>query len=156
MSKDALRLIGYCGLYCGLCAHRNRIPKRARLLQETLHDEGMDSWYRFVPSMKETFPVFWKFLEQLARMDCTCRTWGGPPNCKIRMCAKEKKVDTCPLCEEYPCELINNLAEHYVMLIQDGRRLQKIGLDAWVKEQETRAKRGVVYADTRIPWKKRA
>jgi len=40
------------------------------------------------------------------------------------------------------------------MAIQDGRRLQKIGLKAWVKEQEKRAKREVVYADTRIPWKK--
>jgi hypothetical protein len=153
MNEKSLRLVGYCGLYCGLCAHRNRIPQRAELLQETLHEEGMDSWYTFIPSMKKTFPVFWKFLGDLKKMDCTCRTGGGPPDCKIRVCAKEKDVDTCPLCEEYPCKLIEGLGEHYVMVIQDGKRLRKIGLEAWVKEQEARAKRGVVYADTRIPWR---
>jgi len=153
MNEDLLRLVGYCGLYCGLCAHRNRIPQRAELLRETLREEGMDSWYQYIPSMKETFPVFWKFLGELTEMDCTCRTEGGPPDCKIRICAKEKGVNTCPLCEEYPCKLINGLAKHYVMTIQDGKRLQEIGLEAWVKEQEARAKRGVVYADTRIPWR---
>ena len=154
MTENNLRLVAHCGLYCGLCAHRARIPKRAKSLKETLHDEGMDSWYKYIPSMKETFPVFWKFLRELTKMDCTCRTEGGPPDCRIRICAKEKGVDTCPLCKEYPCDLINKLAEHYVMAIQDGRHLQKIGLKAWVKEQEKRAKREVVYADTRIPWKK--
>jgi len=58
MTDNNLRLVAYCGLYCGLCAHRARIPKRAKSLKETLHDEGMDSWYKYVPSMKETFPVF--------------------------------------------------------------------------------------------------
>jgi len=154
MTENNLRLVGYCGLYCGLCSNRARIPKRAKSLKETLHNEGMDSWYKYIPSMKENFPVFWKFLGQLTKMDCTCRTGGGPPDCQIRICAKEKEVDTCPLCNEYPCDLINNLAEHYIMIIQDGKRLQKIGLKAWVKEQEKRTKRGVVYADTRIPWKK--
>jgi len=38
------------------------------------------------------------------------------------------------------------------MAIQDGKRLKKIGLKAWVKEQEERTRRGVVYADIRVPW----
>lgn len=154
MTENTLQLVGYCGLGCGLCAHRNRIPQRAKLLRETLHEEGMDSWYEYYPSMKDTFPTFWKFLDSLAKMNCTCRTGGGPPDCKIRICAKEKEVDVCPFCAEYPCSLIESLAEHYVMVIQDGKRLRKIGLKAWVKEQEARAKRGVVYADTRVPWRK--
>lgn len=151
MGEEELRLLGYCGLYCGLCAHRNRIPQRAKLLQETLHDEGWDSWYKYQDSIKETFPVFWDFLDGLVKFDCTCRTGGGPPDCRIRTCAKEKGVDVCPLCAEYPCGLIEGLAEHYVTAIQDGRRLLKIGLKKWVEEQEERARRGVVYADTRIP-----
>ncbi|MFP3984779.1 MAG: DUF3795 domain-containing protein [Candidatus Bathyarchaeia archaeon] len=154
MTENPLRLVGYCGLYCGLCANRNRIPKRAKLLQEALREEGMDWWHQYVPSMKKTFPVFWKFLDDLMNNNCTCRTGGGPPDCKIRECAKKKEVDTCPLCVDYPCSLIGQLAEHYVTSIQDGKRLKKIGLKAWVKEQEERAKRGVVYADIRIPWKK--
>jgi len=152
MAENPLRLVAYCGLYCGLCAHRSRIPERAKLLKETLHEEGVNWYYKYVPSMKDTFPIFWNFLNTLVKIDCTCRTAGGPPDCKIRECAKKKGVDSCPLCSEYPCNLIKHLAEHYVMAIQDGKRLKKIGLKAWVREQEKRAKRRVVYADIRVPW----
>jgi len=150
--QNLLRHVAYCGLYCGLCAHRNRIPQQARQLQQSLHEEGMDNWYQYVSEIKDTFPTFWQFLQNLTTSDCTCRTGGGPPDCKIRQCAKQKGIDICPQCKEYPCTLIQALAEHYPTLIQDGKCLQKIGLEKWVKEQEERAKRGVVYADTRIPW----
>ena len=152
MGEEELRLLGYCGLYCGLCAHRNRIPQRAKVLLETLHEEGWDTWYKYDSSIKDTFPVFWELLESLTKLDCTCRTGGGPPDCKIRNCAREKRVNACPFCSEYPCDQIEGLAEHYVSAIQDGKRLQKIGLKKWVGEQDERARRGVVYADTRIPW----
>ena len=152
-SKNLLRLVGYCGLYCELCAHRNRIPQQAHQLQKSLHEEGFDDWYKYAPEMKDAFPPFWQFLQNLATLDCTCRTGGGPPDCKIRRCAKQKGIEICPQCKEYPCTLIQALAEHYPTVIQDGKRLQKISLENWVKEQEERAKRGVVYADTRIPWR---
>lgn len=150
--QNLLRYVTYCGLYCGLCANRNRIPQQANQLQKTLREEGMDSWYRFIPEMTDAFPPFWQFLQKLVDLDCTCRTGGGPPDCQIRQCAKQKAIQVCPECKEYPCELIQNLAEHYPTLIQDGKRMQKIGLEKWVKEQEERTERGVVYADTRYPW----
>ena len=151
-SEDSLRLVGYCGLYCNLCAHRNRIPQQARQLQRSLHEEGFDDWYQYVPDLKATFPLFWRFLQKLVTLDCTCRTGGGPPDCKIRQCTKQKNLDICTKCEEYPCTLIKALARHYPTVIQDGKRLQKIGVEQWLKEQEGRAKRGVVYADIRYPW----
>ncbi|MBO3809072.1 MAG: DUF3795 domain-containing protein [Candidatus Brockarchaeota archaeon] len=148
--KDLLHLVAYCGLYCGLCAQRRRIPQQALQLQQTLHEEGFDDFFQYVPEMRETFPVFWQFLQSLAKMDCACRTGvGGPPDCKIRGCAIQKHVEVCPQCEQYPCKHIQALAEHYPTLIQDGKRLQKIGLEKWVEEQERRAKRGFTYADIR-------
>jgi len=154
MSKqDLLHLVGYCGLYCGLCAHRNRIPQQARQLQKSMHDEGYDNWYQYVPEVKDAFPPFWQFLQRLIETDCTCRTGGGPPDCNIRQCAKQKQVEVCPQCKEYPCGHIEALAEHYPTLIQDGKRLQKVGLKKWIEEQEERAKRGMVYADMRVPWR---
>jgi len=151
MENDEKRLLAYCGLYCGLCASRNRIPQRAKLLRETLHEEGMDWWYKYDDSMKDTFPVFWEFLNNLIKTDCTCRGGGGPPDCKIRNCVREKGVEACPFCDEYPCGMIEGLAEQYVSAIQDGKRLKRIGLKTWTAEQEERARKGVVYADTRTP-----
>jgi len=150
--QNSLRHVAYCGLYCGLCAQRGRIPQQAHQLQQTLREEGFDDFYQYVPEMKEAFPPFWQFLQKLAEFDCTCRTSGGPPDCKIRQCAKQKSIEVCTQCKEYPCTLIQALAEHYPTIIQDGKRLQKIGLEKWVKEQEERARRGVVYADIRVPW----
>jgi hypothetical protein len=154
MSKqNLLRHVAYCGLYCGLCAHRNRILRRASQLQKSLHKEGYNDWYQYIPDMKESFPPFWQFLQDLTEMDCMRRTGGGPPDCKIRQYARGKDAETCTQCKEYPCKLIQELAERYPTVIQDGKRLQKIGLTSWVKEQEERARSGVVYADTRVPWR---
>ncbi|MDH5449252.1 MAG: DUF3795 domain-containing protein, partial [Candidatus Bathyarchaeota archaeon] len=47
------------------------------------------------------------------------------PDCKIRICAKEKRVDTCPLCREYQCDLINSLAERYVTAIKMENNYKK-------------------------------
>lgn len=56
--EDVSKLVGYCGCYCGLCGVRVCFPKLAQQLKETLHQEGMDFWYRYVPSMRKTFPIF--------------------------------------------------------------------------------------------------
>jgi hypothetical protein len=149
-NQDKISLVTYCGLYCGLCAQRARIPQQAKQLEDTMHEEGYDFWYQYVPTFKETFPPFWQFLKQLAASDCTCKSGkGGPPDCKIRECAKKKKIATCPTCKEYPCELIENFSERYPLLIKDGKRMQKLGIEKWIEEQEQRAKRGFAYADIR-------
>lgn len=148
--QELLRLVTYCGLYCGLCAQHTLIPNQARKLRKTLLEEGFSDFYQYVPEMKEIFPKFWEFLQNLAKLDCTCRAGeGGPPDCKIRNCARQKNKTVCPLCEGYPCRYIEALAEHYPTLIQDGKYMQKIGLEKWIFEQELRAKRGFTYTDIR-------
>lgn len=150
MAKELLELVGYCGCYCGLCGVRVCFPKYARQLKETLHQEGMDFWYKYMPSIRETFPVFWKFLEDLTKYECSCRAGGGPSTCKIRLCAKNKGVS---LCDEYPCAFIENYTKVYPTTIEDGKRLKEVGLGEWIKEQEERAKHGFIYAQTKIPRK---
>lgn len=148
--QDPLRLVAYCGLYCGLCAERARLPPQARQLQQTLHEEGYDDFYQYIPEMKEDYPKFSEFLQRLANMDCACRSGkGGPPDCEIRVCAKARNITVCPLCKEYPCVKIETLAERYPILIQDGKKMQKVGTEKWIEEQENRVKRGLVYADLR-------
>ena len=41
------------------------------------------------------------------------------------------------------------IAEGYPTLLADGQRIKKIGLEAWVQEQEERAKTGFAYVDIR-------
>jgi len=152
--KDNLKLVAYCGLHCGLCSSRNRMPGQAQALQQTMREGGWESLGDEVKGFKE----FWQFLNQLADPDKSCpgcRTggWppftGGPRSCDIRKCARKRKVDICIYCRDWPCTRIKRLGGGYVTLIADGMRLKEIGLDKWLKEQEARAKTGFCYCDIR-------
>jgi hypothetical protein len=79
---------------------------------------------------------------------CTsCREGGGNPGCAIRICAKEKGVEMCALCESYPCERFSGLFDGYSMLKKDNALLRDQGMEAWLKMQEERRLRGFSYAD---------
>ncbi len=39
-----LRFVTYCGLYCGLCTERGRIPRQAAALRELMRKEGYETW----------------------------------------------------------------------------------------------------------------
>jgi hypothetical protein len=144
---DKLEFVTYCGLCCHLCAERARIPQRAAALQEAMTEEG---WPYFGPSVSD-FTEFWRFLKGLhAEGGCHgCRVGGGFPGCQIRICAQERGVELCARCTDFPCAHIETMAARYPILIADNRRLQAVGLEQWLAEQEERARRGVVYADIR-------
>lgn len=139
-----------CGLYCGLCASRRRIPSRAAALRAALRQEGYDRGYFDDPELERVFAALWQGLNRLADRPCPgCRAGGGYPNCPVRACAREKRVVVCPLCADFPCERLKILHK-YPLFLADARRMQQVGLDAWVAEQEERAAAGFAYADVRF------
>lgn len=143
-----LELVTYCGLYCGLCAQRGRIPRQANTLRESMSREGYEFWGPGIQGFKE----FWEFLQALCEPEKACpgcRQGGGPPFCTIRKCARERGVDICVECAEYPCHRVQAIAKGYPTLLADGKRMQELGIEAWVKEQEERAKTGFAYVDIR-------
>ncbi len=144
---ERLEFVTFCGLHCGLCAARSRIPERAAALQEAMAEEGWADWGAGIPDFAE----FWRFLDGLhANGGCPgCRAGGGPPYCQIRVCAQQRGLELCSQCADFPCSRIEALNAIYPALIADNRRLQAVGLDQWLSEQEERARRGVVYADIR-------
>jgi hypothetical protein len=146
---DQLEFVTYCGLYCGLCAERARIPGHAAALQQAMAEEGWPSWGQSVPGFTE----FWQFLEGLqARGGCPgCRADGGFPQCRIRICARERGIDRCSACPDFPCGHVEALGAIYPTLIADNRRLQVVGPAQWLSEQQERARRGFIYADIRYP-----
>ena len=144
-----LTYVTYCGLYCKLCAHMARIPPQARELRDTMRGEG---WEHFGEAVHSGFGEFWRILERLGETDETCpgcRGGCGFPGCEIRACAREREVEVCPFCDDYPCEHIEELGRSYPTLIADGMRMREIGLDAWIEEQEQRRATGFAYVDIR-------
>jgi hypothetical protein len=113
-----------------------------------MHREGWDQWGTGIPGFKE----FWSFLDGLADSEArsSCRAGAcGPPFCGIRKCAQQKGVEVCPFCDGYPCNRILGLAEGYVSLLADGKRMKTIGMEKWIAEQEERRKTGFAYVDIR-------
>jgi hypothetical protein len=113
-----------------------------------MQKEGYEHWGQAIPGFQE----FWKFLGRLVEGEsrCSCREGPcGPPFCGIRKCAREKGVDVCVLCEEYPCERILGIAKGYPTLLADGKRMREVGIEEWIREQEQRASTGFAYVDIR-------
>ena len=143
-----LKYVTYCGLYCGLCSQRGRIPHQARMLKDTMSKEGYEYWGSELPNFNE----FWKFITDLSDPESSCpgcRQGGGPPFCGIRKCAQKRGVEVCVFCEEYPCHRIEALEKGYPTLVSDGKRMREIGIGTWIEEQKERATTGFVYADIR-------
>ncbi len=143
-----LQRVAYCGLYCGLCLHAHRIPRRAGEFRDLLRSASVEEWGHEIPD----FDAFWRFLERLAefeaRAGCRVKTC-GPDSCAIRDCASGREVDACPFCGDYPCDRIHSLALRYATLLSDGERMREVGLDRWIEEQRERQARGFAYADLR-------
>jgi len=149
---EEMKYVTYCGLYCGLCSSRGRIPQQSRVLRDSMVKDGYDQWgEQYLPNFKE----FWTFLNARCEPDkcCPgCRQGGGNPECDIRKCAQKRNVEICVNCDDYPCERISGisgLGKIYPTLIADGQRLKEIGIDRWVQEQKKRAETGFVYSDIR-------
>lgn len=140
---ERLGEVTYCGVYCPSCESRCQIPERASALIRAMKAAQYDDW---CPA------TVWKFLNDLTdvsvKKSCREETCGAP-NCGMRKCAKNKGVKVCPLCADYPCEMIQVLARSNPTFIFDGNRMKEIGLEKWIDEQEVRRQNGFCYGDMR-------
>jgi hypothetical protein len=145
-----LTYITYCGLYCKHCSVMIRIPRRAKALYEAMKLEGFEF---FGPGQSPEFNDFWKHLQYLKDYEENCPGCRGGccyPQCEIRKCAREKGVEICVYCDEYPCERFNDyLLPRYPALLADGQKLKEMGIDAWIAMQEKRYERGYCLSDGR-------
>jgi hypothetical protein len=136
-------LIGYCGLYCGDCVgHTQIVANLARDMRKELRRHRFDKMADMlakVPFFKEfkDYDKCYNLLGTMMKMRCkkTCRGNGGPPDCKIRTCARKKKLDGCWQCEDFPtCEKLKFLeANHGEAHLKNLRILKKQGTATFIK-----------------------
>ncbi|MBN2533279.1 MAG: DUF3795 domain-containing protein [Spirochaetales bacterium] len=50
----------------------------------------------------------------------------GHPYCVIRNCAIQKKIETCPQCNDYSCEKIIRFSKSEPLLLHDGNRIMEL------------------------------
>ncbi|MBI9083254.1 MAG: DUF3795 domain-containing protein [Desulfobacterales bacterium] len=137
--KEILDHLAPCGLNCSKCfaCTRGDIANHSRELKSLLgnFDVYADRFSKFLPAFKD-YPPFKRMLDHLAEPDCkgcregTCKY----PNCGVVDCYREKGVDFCFQCEDFPCENSNFDPHLKARWISMNRRMKEIGVEAYFEE----------------------
>lgn len=92
--------LAYCGLSCELC------PVRWKTL-ESDPEKKNKLISQIIRTTKEQYDFYLK-PEEITDCDgCNAensKIFPGCLNCAIRRCAKNKNIENCAYCDDYPCE----------------------------------------------------
>jgi len=125
----------YCGLFCGACEIMLAYKKAKKAKTEAKWDELPKEFTDFIPK---------------AEVKCYgCKTddvFIGCKGCGIRDCAREKGVEFCFECNEYPCRLTNEMKKavrkykkimpHATAIIGNLEDIRSKGKKVWLSEQK--------------------
>jgi len=142
------QFICYCGLYCGNCAVKVKVEPASKVLYDEMKKAGFEEIIHLIPDGDK----FWPFLKSMAvdGVCVSCKEGSGNSGCAVRMCAREKNVETCALCESYPCEKFTPFLEGYPVLKHDNSLLREKGMDAWAKLQDERRLFSAFFCNTLV------
>jgi hypothetical protein len=136
---DILETLAPCGLNCGTCQAYSKgdIRKHASELKRLLgsFDTYAERFSKFLPIFKN-YPGFKELLNQFSEANCKgCRQGDCKyPNCGVAACYKQKGVDFCFQCDEFPCQKSNfdqNLKQRWVAM---NLRMNEIGVEEYFEE----------------------
>ena len=136
---DILKTLAPCGLNCSKCQaySEGEIKKHAAELKRLLgsFDRYAERFSNFLPVFKK-YPAVKELLNQFSEANCKgCRQGDCKyPNCGVASCYKQKGVDFCFQCDEFPCDKTNfdpNLQKRW---LATNRRMKEIGAEAYYEE----------------------
>ena len=135
----------YCGLYCENCAVKVKVEPAARVLFDEMKKAGFEDVISYIPGGDG----FWTFLRGMVveRACISCQDGSGDPGCAIRICAKDKNVDMCAFCKDYPCDKFSAFFKRNTMLERDNALLREKGWEAWAALQDQRKSHGYILQD---------
>lgn len=136
---EILSILAPCGLNCRKCLtyHAGEIKLLSTKLKELLgsFDKYAERFSKFLPVF-ENYASFQDMLIFLTKGDCqgcrngTCKY----PNCGVFSCYKQKGVDFCFQCDEFPCEKTNFDADFKQRWITMNNRMREVGAEDFFEE----------------------
>ena len=136
---EIIKCLAPCGLNCVKCIgfDEGDIKKHSNELKRLLgsFDNYAERFSNFIPVFKN-YSAFKELLNYFTQANCKgCRQGDGKyPNCSVASCCKQKGIDFCFQCEEFPCEKTNfdpNLKERWTKI---NNRMKAIGPEAYYEE----------------------
>lgn len=137
--EEIKKILAPCGLNCGKCQAyaEGDIKKHSSELKRLLgsFDIYAERFSKFLPVFKN-YPAFKELLYQFSQANCRgCRQGDCKyPNCGVASCYRQKGIDFCFQCIEFPCNKTNfdpNLRERWLGM---NRRMQEVGVEAYYGE----------------------
>lgn len=136
-NKLSLNDIAYCGLNCRTCHLTTILPEAATKLCDIMASDG---WEHFGDQVHPEFNDFWKVLTSLSQTAETCpmcKGGCGNPDCELRKCARERGLELCALCPDYPCEPLKKFSSgHYRFLEGNNETIRNKGVETFLEEQQ--------------------
>jgi hypothetical protein len=131
-----------CGLHCGKCFAYidGDIKKYSSLLRESLGNFDVYA-SRFSELLEEPvflkYPDFKELLSYFAGIECKgcrkekCKLF---KNCNVRECHKQKNVDYCFQCADFPCTTTGFDEHLYKRHVDINNRMKSIGVQEYYNE----------------------
>ncbi|TFF99861.1 MAG: DUF3795 domain-containing protein [Promethearchaeota archaeon] len=120
-------LLAPCGLYCGVCA---------------IYIAHRDNNIKFKKALLPVYKAFAKSIDDIACTGCLSDGTVFPvcEHCPIKDCVKEKGIDGCHQCDEWPCKYIENfpLAVGRKVIYRTIPTWRELGDEEFVKQEEER------------------
>jgi len=134
--------IGFCGIWCGSCAAGNgAIIELTRKYEEVVKNHNLEKW---APKTFD-FKQFMKGLTSIQVMpSCPgCQKGGGPPACRIRICALEKSVADCGQCDRLvECRNFEQLEKSHPKIKEELMKIENVDrkelIEKWISELKTK------------------
>lgn len=95
---------GPCGILCSSCPlGSGMVAELAERTRQLIKEYKIPEWSPFAPEGKE---IDWSMVDRglgwMIKYTCCagCESGGGPPDCAIRSCARERGYDLCSSCPD--------------------------------------------------------
>ncbi len=135
--KDILKRVAPCGLNCGACLafEGGPIQRSSRELTELLGPNFIHYSKRLsaMNPVLGKYPDFAEVLHFLAGGTCGgCRATGCLySDCRVRLCVRERGVDFCHQCPDFPCSGTGYPPELLERWRDNNEKLRGMGLAAY-------------------------
>ncbi len=132
---------GPCGIICAACPLGNgMVAESAALTKKHISECKIPMWSPYIPG-GET--IDWtavdRGLDWMVRNACCagCANGGGPPDCTIRSCARERGYLLCSSCKDLDgCKKFEWLAEHGSQLKQSLMDNRSLSREEYIKKMK--------------------
>lgn len=146
----AWRLVAYCGLHCGECGtYRGKFFRMlAGELKELIEAHDHQDWVPKFGGIDFDYEEFLKGLTYYTKLESgcfnenPCKEGCQVPGCMIKPCAKERGVEICFECDEFPCKHFSEFLQGHPDIIKESEDFKRLGREKWLRKHIHRIERG--------------